>query len=55
MPSKKWFVSRVTAVTGLLTMWATTGTWDLEETIATITLVSAAILAWLVPNDESAE
>lgn len=50
-PSRKWFASRITAVTGLLTMWATTGTWDTEETIALITLVSAAGLAYYLPND----
>lgn len=53
MPSRKWFASRVTAVSGLLIMWATTGTWDTEETIALITLATAASLAWLIPNETS--
>lgn len=53
MPSRKWIAARVTAVTGVLTMWATTGTWDTEESVAAITVVSGALLAWLVPNDDS--
>lgn len=52
MPSRKWFASRVVALTGLATMWATTGAWDLEETTMAITVVSAAALAWLLPNKE---
>jgi hypothetical protein len=55
MPSRKWFAARVTALTGLAMMWATTGSWDLEETIAAITLVSAALLAWLLPNAKDGE
>ena len=52
MPSKKWIASRVTALTGLAIMWATTGAWDQEETIAAITLVSAALIAYLLPNGD---
>jgi hypothetical protein len=55
LPSRKWFAARVTALTGLAMMWATTGSWDLEETIAAITLVSAALLAWLLPNAKDGE
>lgn len=50
MPSRKWFTARITAVTGLLIMWATTGSWGQEETIAAITIVSAAALAYQVSN-----
>jgi hypothetical protein len=32
-------------------MWVTTGTWDQEETVMAITVVSAALIAWLTPND----
>lgn len=52
MPSRKWWAARVTALTTLAVMWATTGAWDQEETIGLIGFVSAALLAWLVPNDE---
>lgn len=50
VPSKKWFAARVTAVTTLATMWATTGSWDQEETLAAIGIASAALIAWLLPN-----
>ena len=50
MPSRKWFAARVVAVTALAVMWATTGSWDLEETVAGIGIVSEGLLSWLVPN-----
>lgn len=50
-PSRKWFAALVVGLTGLATMWATTGAWDQEETIAAITLVSARAVAWLIPNE----
>ena len=40
----------MTALTGLAIMWASTGAWDQEETIAAVTLASAALLAYLLPN-----
>lgn len=55
MPSRKWFAARVVALTTLATTWATTGSWDREETLFTIGIASAALLSWLVPNkDEEA-
>ena len=50
MPSRKWAAARITALTGLLIMWATTGSWDVEETVALITLVSESGLSYLIPN-----
>lgn len=50
LPTRKWVAARVTALTGLAIMWATTGSWDLEETIAAITLVSESTLSYLTPN-----
>ena len=32
-------------------MWATTGSWDQEETVSIIAVVSAFAIGWLVPND----
>ena len=55
MPSRKWFAARVTALAGLAVMWATTGTWDQEETIAAITLVSAGLVSWLTPNADDGD
>jgi hypothetical protein len=51
MPSRKWMAARVTALTGLATLVATSGGWSQEATIMAITLVSAAALAWLLPNE----
>ena len=51
MPSRKWFAARITAIAGLLTMWVTTGSWDQEETVAIITLISAGLISYLVPNE----
>lgn len=50
MPSRKWFATQVTAIAGLLTMWATTGGWNQEETVALIALVSQAAIGYLTPN-----
>lgn len=49
-PTNKWLVARITGLTALLTMWATTGSWDLEETVALIGLLSEAAISWLTPN-----
>jgi hypothetical protein len=53
MPSNKWWAARITALTGLAIMWVTTGSWDTEETVAAITLVSAGLISWLVPNSDT--
>ena len=54
-PSKKWFVTQITAVAALFTMWATTGSWDVEETVALIGLVSQAGIGYLTPNASDAD
>jgi hypothetical protein len=51
MPSRKWFAAQVTALTALAVMYVTTGSWDQEETIGAIGIVSQALLSWLVPNE----
>jgi hypothetical protein len=53
VPSRKWFAARITAIAGLAIMWVTTGTWDQEETVMAITVVSAALIAWLTPNADT--
>ena len=53
VPSRKWFVTQVTASAALLTMWVTTNGWEQEETLSLIGLVSQAVIAYLVPNAES--
>lgn len=52
-PTKKWVATQITAVAAVLTMWVTTGSWDQEETVALIGLISQAALAWYVPNDKT--
>jgi hypothetical protein len=49
-PTRKWFVAQVTALCGIAIMWATTGTWDTEETVAAITWFGQATATWLTPN-----
>jgi hypothetical protein len=51
-PSRKWWAARVTALTGLATLVATSNAWTQEATIMAITLVSAGALAWLLPNEK---
>lgn len=53
VPTKKWFATQIAAVAALLTMWVTTGAWDMEETIALIGLLTQAGLSYLVPNDNT--
>lgn len=53
IPTRKWLAARITALTGVLTMWASTGSWDAEETVAALTFVSAAAVAWLTRNDKT--
>lgn len=50
VPSRKWAASTVGAIGTVLIMWATTGTWDQEETVASITLGVTAITAYLLKN-----
>ncbi len=49
-PTRKWAVTQITAVAALLTMWATTGGWDQEETVGLIGLVAQAAIGYLTPN-----
>lgn len=51
-PSRKWLAARVTALAGLATLVATNGAWTQEATIMAITVVSAALLAYLLPNSD---
>lgn len=52
MPTNKWKAARIVAVAALLTMWATTGSWDTEETVGLIGLLSEAGVAYYTPNEE---
>lgn len=49
-PSRKWLAARVVAVHALAVMYLTTGSWDVEESIALVGLLSEAAVSYLVPN-----
>jgi hypothetical protein len=48
---RKWLARTVVGAGAIVTMWATTGTWDKEESVALIGLIVAAITSILVPPD----
>lgn len=52
MPTRKWAAAQFAALGALLTMRATTGTWDTEETVALIGLFTSAFVTYLVPDAE---
>lgn len=52
-PTNKWIVTQITALAAVLTMWATTGSWDTEETVAIIGLVSQAAAGYWTSNDNT--
>lgn len=52
-PTKKWIVTQITAVAAVATMWVTTGSWDTEETVALIGLLTQASLGYLQPNNDT--
>lgn len=52
-PTRKWWVTQITALAALAVMYVTTGSWDLEESVAAIGLVSQAALGWLTRNEPS--
>ncbi len=52
-PTNKWLAARVTAAAGIIILFITTDNWDDEEWIATVTLISEALVSYLVPNDSA--
>jgi hypothetical protein len=52
-PSRKWIARTIVALGGLATSWATTGSWDQEETVMAITVAVAAAVSYLLPNADS--
>ena len=49
-PSRKWWAARVVAIHAVVVMWLTTGSWDVEESIALAGLLTEASVSYLVPN-----
>jgi hypothetical protein len=52
-PTKKWLVTQITAASALALMWVTTGSWDQEETVGLIGLLTQAALGYLQPNEDT--
>lgn len=55
IPTRKWIAARVTALGGLAILAVNTGSFGSSEWIATITLVSEGVVAWLIPNQSTSE
>jgi hypothetical protein len=53
LPTNKWLAARVAAAAGIIILFITTDKWDDEESIATVTLVSEALVSYLVPNADT--
>lgn len=50
-PTRKWWVTQVTALAALATMYLTTGGWDTEESVSAVGIIVQAVAAWLTPNE----
>lgn len=53
-PTRKWWVTQVTALAALAVMYLTTGSWDTEESVSLVGIVAQAAIAYLTPNDPTA-
>ena len=51
-PSRKWFVTQVTALAALATAWIQAGEWSTTLSVMAVGIVSQAVIAYLVPNQE---
>jgi hypothetical protein len=50
VPTRKWFATQVTALTGFLTAWIVVGSWNQQLAIAAVALLGQAAVGYLVPN-----
>ncbi len=55
LPTRKWWATQVTAVTGLLTSWIVVDEWNQQLSIAAVTLVGQALVGYLIPNTAAPE
>lgn len=53
LPTRKWAVAQITALAAIATMYLTTGSWDIEESVALVGLLVQAATTWLVPNEDT--
>jgi hypothetical protein len=51
-PSRKWFVTQVTALAALATAWLQAGEWTTTLSVMAVGIASQALIAYLVPNAE---
>lgn len=51
MPSRKWWATQVTAVTGWVVALIQAGAVNDSLKIAGVAILSQALIGWLVPND----
>ena len=49
-PTRKWWATQISGVATLATAWVSTGGWSKPLTMASIGLVSQAVVVYLVPN-----
>ena len=52
-PTRKWIVARITALAAVATMYITTGSWDTEESLALVGLITEALISYLTPNHDT--
>ena len=50
-PTRKWIAARITGLAAILTMFVLTGTWNAEESVALIGLLTEGFVSWRTPND----
>jgi hypothetical protein len=51
VPSRKWWATQVTAVTGWVIALIQAGHLNDTLEIAAVTILSQAVIGWLIPND----
>jgi hypothetical protein len=50
IPTRKWMATQSTALATLAVAWVSAGAWNKPLSIATIGLVSQAVVGYLIPN-----
>jgi hypothetical protein len=50
-PTRKWMARTAVAIAGLASTAVSTGAWDKEESLMAITVVLAAVVSYLTPNE----
>lgn len=53
LPTRKWWAARIVAGGTLLTLFIQTDSWDKEEWIMLVGLITEAAVSYLLPNDKT--